>query len=184
MKYEVMDLDPTSIERFFGTYEIDGLDTRSLDICMESDTIFYEYTGGRKTMLNTANDSILFNNEHGIKISLIEGKPEKIKITADGQTRSGTKTVKYVPSEKDLSEIAGKYWSPELETQYRFYLRDGKLYGYQTRHGEFEIESLKKDVFISSSGFISKIDMVRKGKKVTGMKVTNSRVRKLWLEKR
>jgi len=185
LEYIAGDIDPASIEIFFGTYEIEDLDTRMFDIFLvPDDTVYCQYTGGRKTMLDIASDSILFNNDQGIKISLVEGKPEKIKITANGRTLNGVKTIKYIPANKDLHEITGSYWSPELETQYRFYLRDGKLYGYQTRHGEFEVESLKKDVYISNSDFINKIDIIRKGKKVTGMRVTNSRVRNLWLEKR
>ena len=154
-----------------------------LDIFIESDTIYAAYTGGRKTMLKAAGDSILFNNELGIKITLVRADPEQIVITANGAKSRGTKTIKYVPTEKDLAEITGKYWSPELETQYRFYLREGKLYGYHTRHGEFEVNNLKKDVYIPGGGPISKIEIIRKGRKVTGMKVTNSRVRNLLLEK-
>ncbi|MDT8401084.1 MAG: serine hydrolase domain-containing protein [Bacteroidales bacterium] len=184
INYEEMPVDHASIEKFFGTYEIEGLDTRLFEILSENDTLYCLYTGGRKTEIHTASDTVLFNNERDIKIILINTSPASIIIHSDGQFRKGTKTDKFLVTDKYLSGIAGEYWSPELETQYRFYIRDGKLYGYQTRHGEFELESLKEDVLISDSGFIGKIDIVRKGKKVTGMKVTNSRVRNLWLEKR
>ncbi|HCC70751.1 MAG TPA: hypothetical protein DEQ09_06330 [Bacteroidales bacterium] len=183
MDYEAVEVDISSIENFFGRYEIETLDTRMFDLCLESDTIYGIYTGGRKTMLQVASDSILFNNKSGIKITLVEADTKQIIITDDGEKRKGTKSIKFVPTEKDLAEITGKYWSPELETQYRFYPRDDKLYGYHTRHGEFEVMSLKKDVYIPKTGPIDKIDIIRKGRKVTGMKVTNSRVRDLLLEK-
>lgn len=184
MNLERKDVDMKSVSGFFGTYNIDNADIRYFDIYSEADTIFSEFTGGRKTMLYTASDSILFNNTRGIKISLINSKPEQIRITSNGEVRKGTKTIKYRPEIKDLMKIAGEYWSPELETQYRFYLKEGKIYGYQTRHGEFELECLRENILISKSGFINKIELVRRGKKVIGMKVSNSRVRNLLLEKR
>jgi len=183
VKYEVMSVDPASLDKFFGAYEIEDLDTRLFEILFENDTLYCQYTGGRKTEIYTASDTVLFNNERDIKISMIDTSPASIIIHSGGQSRKGTKTVKFLITDKYLEGIAGKYWSPELETQYRFYIRDGRLYGYQTRHGEFELENLKEDVFISDSGFINKIDIVRKGKKVIGMKVSNSRVRNLWLER-
>lgn len=184
MNFERKDVDMKSISGFFGTYNIENVDTRYLDIYSEADTIFSEFTGGRKTRLYTASDSILFNNTPGIKISLINSKPEQIRITYNGEVRKGTKTIKYRPEIKDLMQIAGEYWSPELETQYRFYLKKGKIYGYQTRHGEFELECLRENILISKSGNINRIELVRRGKKVIGMKVSNSRVRNLLLEKR
>ncbi|HKL66717.1 MAG TPA: hypothetical protein VJ877_02410, partial [Bacteroidales bacterium] len=184
MNLKMSDVDIKSISGFFGTYNIENVDTRYFDIYYAADTIFSEFTGGRKTRLYTASDSILFNNTRGIKISLINSKPEQIRITSNGEVRKGTKTVKYKPEIKDLTQIAGKYWSPELETQYRFYLKEGKLYGYQTRHGEFELECLRENILISKSGFINKIELIRKGEKVIGMKVSNSRVRNLWFEKK
>ncbi|HKL66650.1 MAG TPA: serine hydrolase domain-containing protein, partial [Bacteroidales bacterium] len=62
MNIERKDVDKRSISGFFGTYNIDSIDTRYFDIYSAADTIFSEFTGGRKTRLYTASDSILFNN--------------------------------------------------------------------------------------------------------------------------
>lgn len=184
MNFERKDVDMKSIAGFFGTYNIENIDTRYFDIFSEADSIFGEFTGGRKTRLYTASDSVLFNNESNIKISLLPTTPESVKIRSGSQVRMGEKTDKFIAGENYLEQIAGTYFSPELETQYRFFVRDGKLFGYHVRHGEFPVESLKEDIFISGSGFISKIAIIRERNRITGMKVSNSRVRDLWLEKR
>ncbi|MEA1885584.1 MAG: serine hydrolase domain-containing protein [Bacteroidota bacterium] len=182
--YTEEEIDQNIIKRYIGAYKSEDLPDRLFEIFQKGDTLLCSYTGGRDTRLYTASDSIFFNNSRRLKISLIDTVPEKIIVSSNGRKRDWVKTEKYVPDEEELREIAGKYWSPELETQYRFYVRDGELFGYQTRHGEFSLECIDKDVYVSDSGFINKIEIVRDRKKITGMKVTNSRVRDLWLEKR
>ena len=89
----------------------------------------------------------------------------------------------YKVSEAELKKISGDYWSPELETVYRFYVRDGKLYGFHNRHGEFELEATEKNIFIPSRN-LRKIEIIKDKKgNVIGMYLTNSRVRNLKLNR-
>jgi len=184
INFEQKEVNEEIFDKYLGAYKSEDLPHRLFEIFRKGDTLLCKSTGGRDTRLFTASDSILFNNSSGLKISLIDTVPEKIVIWSNGTRYTWVKTEKYIPDEKELEEIAGKYWSPELETQYRFYLKDSELYGYHTRHGEFSVECVGKDVYVSNSSYINKITIVRERKKVTGMKVTNSRVRDLWLEKR
>ena len=184
MDMEAAEVDLNKLDRFTGTYDIENSDTRMFEIIKQNDSLFCRYTGGRKIYLQTASESVLFNNERNIKISLLATSPPSLKIFSGSQLNNAEKTEKFIAGENYLEQIAGTYFSPELETQYRFYVRDGKLFGFHVRHGEFPVESLKKDIFISGSGFISKIDILRERNKIRGMKVSNSRVRDLWLERR
>ncbi|MGM0666855.1 MAG: serine hydrolase, partial [Bacteroidota bacterium] len=184
VQMEAAEIDPEKIEKFIGTYDLENSDTRMLEIMIANDSLFCRYTGGRKIYLQTASDSVLFNNDRNIKISLLTTSPPSLKIFSGSQVNSAEKADKFIAGRKYLEHVAGTYFSPELETQYRFYVRDDKLFGYHTRHGEFPVESLKEDIFISGSGFISKIVIVRERNKISGMKVSNSRVRDLWLERR
>ncbi|MBN1387225.1 MAG: beta-lactamase family protein [Bacteroidales bacterium] len=177
-------IDDSIINRYAGAYKSGDIPDRLFEIYRKGDTLVCKYTGGGDTRLFTASDSVLFNNNRRLKINLIDTVPEKLVISVNGASHNWVKTEKYIPGEKELQDIAGKYWSPELETQYRFYLKNGELFGYQTRHGEFSLECIDKNVYVSDSGFINTITIVRKRNKITGMKVTNSRVRDLWLEKR
>lgn len=64
-------------------------------------------------------------------------------------------------------------------------LNNGQLVGYHIRHGEFRLENLRKDEFLCRTSFIRKITVGRDNLgRITGLFVTNSRVRNLWLEKR
>lgn len=93
-------------------------------------------------------------------------------------------TIKYQVSEKELMEISGNYWSPELETMYKFYVNKGRLIGFHNRHGEFFVKPVEKDIYKPEKGPIEKIEIIKdKKEKIMGMKVTNSRVRNLWMEK-
>ena len=183
---EAMEIKPVSfsrIESFTGTYDIENMDNRVFDIIKDGYELYGLFTGGNRTRLYTASDTVLFNNDARIKINLIEGDPEKIRIFSRGSSLKGIKTETHICTENELQKFEGRYWSPELETQYRFYLREGKLYGYHNRHGEFKIEYLKKDTFTTDRSFMSKISIIRKDSGISGIRVTNSRVRDLWLEK-
>ena len=50
------------------------------------------------------------------------------------------------PSREDLFLYIGTYYSPELETTYRVSLEDGRLTCHHSRHCDFEIKVIKKDV--------------------------------------
>jgi len=184
INYKAKPVNDKLIEKYIGAYKIENLPDRLFEIFKNKDTLNCKFTGGRNTVLFAANDSILFNNSTGTEIKLIDSIPEKIVLSVNGRIQTGTQTEKHIPGEKELREIEGRYWSPELETQYTFRLQEGKLLGYHTRHGDFSIECIDKDVYVSNSGFINKITILRdKRDKVSGMKVTNSRVRDLLLEK-
>ena len=93
-------------------------------------------------------------------------------------------TPPYKLSEKELKKIAGDYWSPELETVYRFYLKDGNLFGFHNRHGEFELEAIEANVLRPVGAGIQRIELIKDKKgNVTGMFFTNSRVRNLEMKK-
>ena len=93
-------------------------------------------------------------------------------------------TKEFKVSESMLNNITGDYWSAELETIYRFYLKDGKLYGFHNRHGEFELKAKDKNIFETLGGPVSKIEILYdKRGKVRGMYFTNSRVRNLEMTK-
>lgn len=86
----------------------------------------------------------------------------------------------YMLTDAEMKAIAGDYWSTELETIYRFYMADGKLFISHNRFGEFEIEAIDRNNLRPIDSGIRKIEVIRDRKgKVTGMLFTNSRVRNL-----
>jgi len=86
-------------------------------------------------------------------------------------------------SVEGMSSYIGEFYSNELETTYTISLKDGKLYGYHSRFGSFEIQVLKDNVLEWSGMAISKYKRNKKGK-VVGFSVTMNRIRNLWFEKK
>ena len=84
---------------------------------------------------------------------------------------------------KDLLSYTGKFYSPELETTYKIYFENDTLFWHHARHGEFKMKVLKNDVLESEWPMaITKYKRDKKGE-VTGIYVSNGRVRNLWFEK-
>jgi CubicO group peptidase (beta-lactamase class C family) len=90
----------------------------------------------------------------------------------------------FIMSPEELADYAGMYYSPELETVYRFTVVDGALMADHRRYDPFEVSLITRDEFDGPS-FVDTIRFERdEFGRVTGMRVSNGRVRNLWFEKR
>ena len=88
-----------------------------------------------------------------------------------------------VPSLEDMSSYTGRFYSPELETSYVISVKNEKLSCHHPRHGDFEIKILKKDI-LEGHYPVNLIKYKRdENGAITGILVTNGRVRNLWFEK-
>ena len=86
----------------------------------------------------------------------------------------------YPLSDAEKQAIIGDYWSPELETVYRFYLKNNLLYMSHNRLGEFAIDAMDDKTLEPARSGIRSIELLKDKKgRVTGLLVTNSRVRNL-----
>ena len=105
----------------------------------------------------------LLVKEHGeIRGTLIPYQPWKINSLA-------------------TSEFLGRYYSPELETYYDIKMQEDKVVFYHPRRGSVFLQPQEKDVF-DQRGL--RIHLVRSdSQSVKGIRVTNGRVRNLWMEK-
>jgi len=182
---QAVKIDHSVFDKYVGTYTVNENPDRQIDFFREDDVYFSKSTGQGNVRLSAANNSTFFNNRQQIKIVFDDSNKNTYTMIQRGSEYSGSKTVKYVPTVKELNEIAGQYWSSELHTQYTFRVKDDQLVGYQARHGEFRLENLREDEYLSRTSFIRKITVGRdKRGRITGLYVTNSRVRKLFLEKK
>jgi hypothetical protein len=181
---EAVEIDPSRLDLFAGTYTVNEDPERLIDIIKEKDALFFQSTGRGRVKLSPAGANVFFNNQQQLKIVFDESDETSYTMTQRGREYSGSKTVKFVPAEKDLMEIAGHYWSPELKTHYSFFVREGKLFGYHTRHGEFQVVPFQRDIYHCRSAPMSKITVERDSEgQITGLYLTNNRVRNLWVEK-
>jgi CubicO group peptidase (beta-lactamase class C family) len=181
---EARQIDLAEFDALAGTYTMKESPDRLMELSREKDAFFLRLTGQDRVRVFAADKKTFFNNSLQLKLVFSESGKQSYTLTQNGRSFSGSKTVKYVPSLNELEEIAGSYWSPELHTLYSFKVYMGSLYGYHSRHGDFQIECLRKDEYVSRASFISKITVIRdEGGRVTGLFMTNSRVRNLRFEK-
>ncbi len=88
-----------------------------------------------------------------------------------------------VPTLENMSSYTGQFYSPELETSYTFSIVNEKLTCHHPRHGDFEIRILKKDI-LKGEWPVNLIKYIRdENGIITGILVTNGRVRNLWFKK-
>ncbi len=114
----------------------------------------------------------------------IEFTSDQRMIYKTSEELNANKINSFNASADELNKLVGKYWSPELETQYKLSIKDGELMGYHTRHGWFKIRKVRDGEYNGSPSYFNffKVKTDKRGR-VKGIYVTNSRVRNLWMEK-
>jgi CubicO group peptidase (beta-lactamase class C family) len=85
----------------------------------------------------------------------------KVKVTQPGAYNEGERVPAQPDTAADLAPFAGVYWSEELETQYTFTVKDGKLVGVHAHHGEFQLVPMAKDQFETRLWFAPEVRFVR-----------------------
>jgi len=107
-----------------------------------------------------------------------------IVTVGDGQPGTFTGFDASEPGKKELESYTGTFYSPELETIYQIYLKNDSLFYHHARHGDKEMNLRKKDVLEGEWPLsISKYKRNEEGQ-VTGIRVSNGRVKNLWFEKK
>jgi hypothetical protein len=87
------------------------------------------------------------------------------------------------PSSTEMATYTGTFYSPELETTYIIFMEEEKLKWHHSRHGDAEMKILKKDILEGQWPF-SSVRFVRdKSGTITGILVSNGRVKNCWFEK-
>ena len=118
-----------------------------------------------------------------VKFKISENDKTMIVTVDDGE---GSLFKSFEPedtAEDALAPYIGKFYSPELETTYDIYLEDDTLYYHHARHGNAPMKVLKKDILEGQwPMLIAKYKRDEEGT-ITGIFVTNGRVRNLWFEK-
>lgn len=157
-------------------------------------------------MLKVENDTLRYIRSDDSKSKLIPIADHKfvmvhpsIDVIVEFGTENGSKTMDVIEESgitefaeyqirqstlEDLREYAGEYFSPELKSSYFLYIKNGELVGEHPKHGVFDVHELKLDVLEADYPFsIAKIVRNTEGE-ISGVRVSNGRVRNLWFEKR
>jgi hypothetical protein len=109
----------------------------------------------------------------------------KVKITQPGAVNEGTRAAEAPQPVTDFTPYTGIYWSEELETQYTFTVKSGKLIATQSHHGVITLTPKSKDSFSADQWFMSNVNFVRDSDgKVTALLLGGGRIRGIRFTKR
>ena len=155
-------------------------------IYLKNDTLRYVRSENNETPLIPVKKNEFLLSGSSVKVRFESDKKEKTMTVTNGNSSTVFKAFEPVstPYSKELLQsIAGEYFSPELKTSYYVSIDDNNLIGNHIRHGNFEIEIIKKDVLKGNSAFqFVKLKRNEKGN-VIGAFVSNSRAKNVWFEK-
>jgi len=93
-------------------------------------------------------------------------------------------TTETKPDKITPTDYTGRFYSPELETIYTIRQKGDDLELVHVHHGETALKPTAKDSFSANWWFFSSIKAVRNAQNVVvGLRVSNGRVRNLWLKR-
>ncbi len=113
------------------------------------------------------------------------GNDRKMLVSVPGeQTSTFTFYEPQSESTQDKQAFEATYYSPEVETSYRFYVKNDTLMWHHGRHGDQALRRIRKDVY-GSNWPLNVVELQRnEAGNPVGIKVSNGRVRNLWFERR
>lgn len=176
--------DLMAAKNFTGSYW-NTTENYARKIYVANDTLWYMRTNGAKSpLIQTGENEFIMGGINAIVgVQFLTGEKRKMIVT-DGnnptQLFEEYDSTPLTPAEKET--YTGSFYSPELETTYRVTLINDQLTGYHSRHGEFPIEILKRDITDWAGMAIVKHERNATGH-ITGFFVDMNRVENVWFEK-
>lgn len=112
------------------------------------------------------------------------GRFNSINVVLNGQKITATRVVNFDPSQINLDEYAGDYYSPELNTTYTLTVHNKQLVVSHPREEDFTLDIVKKDVLSTWEWFFNKVEFTRDDKSaIIGLNVSSSRINNMRFDK-
>jgi len=156
---------------------------------VRTDDVLYAQVEGQPRVLLTALADTLFRIDvpgEDVRISFhVEPDGSVERGTVHQQSDSPFRRIEpWEPDVESLASFTGKYDSPELETFYSVIVDGDQLVARHRRHGDITLTPTEEDTFEASEWFFGTVLFERDDAgRITGMRVSNGRVRNLLFEK-
>ena len=112
------------------------------------------------------------------------GLARSVSIFENGKETKWERVEKIKLDVVDLKEFTGDFFSDELSTKYNLSILDGKLVAKHFKLRDFFLKPFAEDVFSTEVWFMDRVEFVRDiDKNITGLKVSNARVKNLYFRK-
>jgi CubicO group peptidase (beta-lactamase class C family) len=170
------------LEDYVGEYEI--APTFVLYITREGSTLFGRATGqGRNPLWASSDTTFHLRDIASVTFHLEEdGTVSGLTLHQNGD-RLAPRRPPVTLSSEEMAALAGRYYSPELETIYTLVVEDGALVAKHRRHSDFELEVTAEGTLVGAGFFGTAVIERNEAGEPTGMRVSNGRVRNLLFEK-
>ncbi len=172
-----------SFEQIIGSYEIQpGL---ILDLTIKNDSLNVSQTWNKSTyiIIRTSGNSYQIQGDGGISFTfsnLNEGLTQTMTIFQRGSETIAPRIKKFVPSENNLVDYIGSFYSKELDAIYYFELENGILKASIEAKETMNCTIVNKDQFSLDIGLVR---FKRKDGIVSGFELDSGRVKNLKFEK-
>lgn len=177
--------DPADFEQLVGRYELSIMPGFILTFSRDGDRIYTQATGQPEIDIAATSDSTF--NLIGVNAALTfhrneDGSADSLTLHQNGNHIA--KKIEFNPSQEELEEYTGRYFSDEIETLYTIVLEDSSL---MLQHYQMD-EDLKLtpgNIDTFGAGFpISEISFERnEAGQITGFKGSNGRTRGVYFRK-
>jgi CubicO group peptidase (beta-lactamase class C family) len=159
-------IDPKELETYVGVYPLPKVD-QEMRTVMADGKLWVAGNGKERLELHPLGPAHFYVNELSADVLFTSKGREgmSVKVTQGTVVNEGDRLAPVDAAViADFAPYAGAYWSEELETQYTFFVRDGKLFALHNHHGEFELTPTLRDHFSSGQWYASRIHFIRDAK--------------------
>ena len=178
-------VDQATLNTYLGDFELQpGF---NISVTTNNGQLFGQATGQPAFRLTPLSNTEFTVEGVDAKVEFVPNGGDKVnalKLHQGGRIMDAQRLKGVDNTTENLAEFSGSFYSEELSTTYDFVVVGGKLVAKHSRHSDFELLPLKKDIFSGQAWFFGQIEFVRDANNgITGCKVSNGRVRNLYFKK-
>ena len=147
--------DPEDFDELVGRYALDASPNFILAFTREDGTFYTQATGQQRLEIVPTSDSTFRLLAVEASVTFTRGEDGEVQgaiLHQNGQNQPATRLEgeapeEWAPTEDDLADYAGRFYSEELETFYTLAVEEGKLVMRQRRLGDVTLEPGEEENF-------------------------------------
>ena len=154
-EFDAENYDPEAFDELVGRYALNASPDFVLTFTREGDTLYVQATGQQRLEIVPTSDSTFRLLAVEASVSFVRGEDGAVEgaiMHQNGANQPATRLEgeapeEWAPTEEDLADYAGRFYSEELETFYTLSVEEGELVMHQRRLGEVTLTAGEEDNF-------------------------------------
>ena len=154
-EFDAGSYDPEAFDELVGRYALDASPDFVLTFTREGDTLYVQATGQQRLEIVPTSDSTFRLLAVEASVTFLRGEDGEVEgaiLHQNGANQPATRLEgeapeEWQPTEEDLADYAGRFYSEELETFYTLSVEEGELVMHQRRLGEVTLEPGEEENF-------------------------------------